>query len=68
MDKNAFQNLSLMNKMVLSLLKLMLPYEKKGTSLRVLRKNMMWATEDKLTQFLTVLDEEALKEALENRK
>lgn len=68
MDKNAFQNLSLINKMVLSLLKLMLPYEKKGTSLRLLRKDMQWATEDKLVQLLTVLDENAIKRALENIK
>ena len=65
MDRNAFANLSLMNKMALSFLKLAKPIIKKGKlSIKTLRKFFMGHTEEYLTTVLTTLDEEHLTEAL----
>jgi predicted transposase YbfD/YdcC len=62
MDKNAFNNLSIMNKMVLSLLKLIQPAHKVG--LRLIRKKFGWNLMEHLTQLLTLLDDEQIERAL----
>lgn len=64
MDKNAFQNLSLMNKMALSLCKLAQPMMK--NSIRVIRKNFGWALEDSLSLLLNTFDNSQLAAALES--
>jgi predicted transposase YbfD/YdcC len=60
-DKKAFQNFSLMNKLVLSLLKLAAPILK--ASIKSTRHIAAWGTEDVL-RTLCVFDEEALKAAM----
>jgi predicted transposase YbfD/YdcC len=61
-DKNAFNNLSIMNKMALSLLKLIQPAHKVG--LKSIRKMFGWNLTKYLTQLLTLLDEEQIEQAL----
>lgn len=67
MDKNAFNNLSILNKMVLSLYKLVQPFIGKY-SIRAIRKSFGWGFEESLAKLLSVLDEDTLKNALENTK
>ena len=62
MDKNAFNNLSILNKMVLSLLKLIQPAYKVG--LRLIRKTFGWDLIAQLTHLLSLLDEEQIEQAL----
>jgi predicted transposase YbfD/YdcC len=62
MDKNAFNNLSILNKMVLSLLKLVQPAHKVG--LKAIRKKFGWNLTKYLTQLLVLLDEEQIGQAL----
>jgi predicted transposase YbfD/YdcC len=62
MDKNAFNNLSIMNKMVLSLLKLIQPAHKAG--LKRIRRKFGWDLVKYLSQLLTLLDEEQIEQAL----
>lgn len=62
MDKNAFNNLSILNKMVLSLLKLIQPAHKIG--LKGIRKKFGWDLIAQLTLMLSLLDEEQIREAL----
>jgi len=62
MDKNAFNNLSIMNKMALSLLKLIQPAHKVG--LRLIRKKFGWSLEENLAQLLSLLDEQQIAQAL----
>jgi len=64
MDKNAFNNLSIMNKMVLSLLKLIQPIHKVG--IKSIRKKFGWNLIKCLTQMLCLLDEEQIAQALQN--
>ena len=64
MDKNAFNNLSILNKMVLSLLKIIQPAHKVG--LKGIRKKFGWDLLSQLTHMLSLLDEEQLREALIN--
>jgi predicted transposase YbfD/YdcC len=64
MDKNAFNNLSIMNKMALSLLKLIQPAHKAG--IRRIRRKFGWDLTRYLTQLLNLLDEEQIEKALEN--
>jgi len=66
MDKNAFNNYSIINKMVLSLLKLVQPFEKKGTSISIIRQTFMWDTEGQIEKLLSAIDEESIRNALEN--
>jgi predicted transposase YbfD/YdcC len=63
MDKNSFNNLSILNKMCLSLLKLVQPQFKFG--LKIIRKMIGWELVEHLTKILILLDEESLIEALE---
>lgn len=63
MDKSAFHNLSLINKMVLSLCKLVKPLVK-SPSMRVLRKQFGWDLEGYLSTLLTCFNAEALAKAL----
>ena len=65
MDKNAFNNFSILNKMVLSLHKLAQPLLK-NRSIRRIRKGFSWDTEDSLSLVLAAFDEDVLKNALEN--
>jgi predicted transposase YbfD/YdcC len=65
-DKNAFNNFSILNKMVLSICKLIQPFMKKLNSIRLIKKGFHWAYEDQLSLVLTLLDEEVLKNALVN--
>jgi len=66
MDKNAFNNLSIMNKMVLSLLKIIQPQHKIG--LKGIRRKFGWDLIAQLTQMLNLLDEGQIREALMNSK
>jgi len=63
-DRNAFSNLSLMNKMSLSLLKLAKPVFDKHSSIRSLRKIFGWNLEDSLTTVLSLFDEDAVLAAV----
>ncbi len=62
MDKNAFNNLSIMNKMVLSLLKLIQPTHEVG--LKIIRKLFGWDLIKQLSNLLALLDEEQIEIAL----
>jgi len=62
MDKNAFNNLSILHKMALSLLKLIQPHYKTG--LKSIRKIFGWELIENLTVVLSLLDEEAIAKAL----
>ena len=64
MDKNAFNNLSILNKMALSLLKLIQPSYKIG--LKGIRKCFGWDLVGQLTKLLCLLDEEQIAKALLN--
>jgi len=63
-DKYAFNNLSIINKMVLSLFKLVQPLMN-NISIRQIRKSFSWETKDGLALILNAFDEETLKNALE---
>lgn len=65
MDTKAFTNLSLINKMCLSLCKLAQPVMEKN-SLRVIRKRFSWNLERNLSILLNSFNNEALLQALEN--
>ena len=62
MDKNAFNNLSILNKMALSLLKIVQPVYKVG--LKAIRKMFGWDLVGQLTQLLCLLDEDQIVNAL----
>jgi len=64
MDKNAFNNLSILNKMVLSLLKIIQPAHKVG--LKLIRKKFGWDLITQLGNMLSILDEGQIREALLN--
>lgn len=64
MDKTAFHNYSLINKMVLSLCKLAKPITG-SPSIRTLRKEFGWGFEDSLSILLSSFDEEQIRKALE---
>lgn len=64
MDKTAFQNLSLINKLVLSLCKLAQPLMK--GSVRSIRLRFSWNLEDNLALLLNAFDDEAIKKNLES--
>jgi predicted transposase YbfD/YdcC len=64
-DKYAFNNLSILNKMALSLFKLAQPLMK-NISIRQICKSFSWATQDGLSLLLNTFDGEALRQALEN--
>lgn len=65
-DRQAFTNLSILNKMALSLFKLVQPLMKKNSSIRLIRKDFSWGFEDNLAKLLNSFDENVLKNALEN--
>ena len=67
MDKNAFNNLSLINKMVLTLCKLAKPVTN-ASSVRIQRKSFGWAYEDSLSVLLYCFDEKTIREALNSVK
>jgi hypothetical protein len=62
MDKNSFNNLSILNKMALSLLKLIQPAYKIG--LKGIRKTFGWDLIEGLTCILSLLDEKLIADAL----
>ena len=64
MDRNAFNNLSIMNKMALSLLKLVRPAHKVG--IKSIRKKFGWDLMTELARLLSLLDEDQIYEALLN--
>lgn len=64
MDKTAFQNLSLMNKLVLSLCKLAQPVMK--GSIRSIRLCFSWELEDNLSLLLNTFDDESIRKSLES--
>ncbi|MFI3173500.1 MAG: ISAs1 family transposase [Eubacteriales bacterium] len=67
MDKKAFNNYSLINKMVLSLCKLAKPIV--GTpSIRILRKCFGWNYLEYIAQLLSCFDEETIKNAMQIQK
>ena len=63
MNRNAFTNLSILNKMALSLSKLAQPLMGKS-SLRAVRKRFAWSFESNLGLILSAFDEDAIKQAL----
>jgi len=63
-DKNAFNNLSIINKMVLSLLKLAQPIFD-NHSIRSMRKEFSWKLEDNLSKVLNFFDEDDLLGTIE---
>jgi len=65
MDKNAFNNFSILNKMALSLYKLAQPLMK-NKSIRGIRKGFGWGIEDSVSQILNTFDEDVIKSTLEN--
>lgn len=65
MDQNAFNNFSILNKMALSLCKLVQPLLK-NYSIRTIRKDFGWGIEDSVSQILNTFDEDVIKNALEN--
>lgn len=64
MDKQAFQNLSLINKLVLSLCKLAQPVMK--NSIRTIRLRFSWNLEDNLSVLLNAFDSDTIKKCLES--
>ena len=64
-DRTAFQNLSLLNKMALSLAKLIAPLLKK--SVRTTRKHIGWNV-DTIIKSFRVLDEDIIAETIKNVK
>ena len=66
-DKNAFNNLSLLNKLCLSLYKLVQPLMK-NSSIRGIKKRFSWSTEDCLALILNSFDEDVLVKALNAKK
>ena len=64
MDKQAFQNLSLINKLVLSLCKLAQPAMK--SSIRTIRLRFSWNLEDNLAVLLNAFDSDTIKKCLES--
>jgi predicted transposase YbfD/YdcC len=62
-SKNAFNNLSILNKLVLTLYKLVQPYTKKQ-SIRRIRKGFGWDYENQFIKLLTLFDEDFLRDAL----
>lgn len=67
MDRNAFNNLSLLNKMALSLFKLVKPLVK-TPSMRVLRKQFGWDIEGYLSILLNCFDNSTIAEAMLSTK
>ena len=67
MDKTAFHNYSLLNKMALSLCKMAKPITG-SPSLRSLRKEFGWNFEEYLSILLSSFDEKQIRTALENTK
>jgi len=65
MDKNAFNNFSILNKMALSLFKLAQPLMN-NISIRGIKKSFSWGMEENLSLILNTFDEDVLKNALEN--
>jgi len=64
-DKNAFTNLSIMNKLALSLYKLAQPLMD-NESIRMIRKIFSWGYEESIALLLNSFDEKVLKQALES--
>lgn len=64
MDQTAFQNLSLINKLVLSLCKLAQPIMK--GSIRSIRLRFSWELEDNLALLLNTFDDQAIQACLES--
>lgn len=65
MDKTAFQNYSLMNKLALTLCKLAQPFMN-NCSIRVIRKKFSWNLEECLAFLLNAFDDESIVNALES--
>jgi hypothetical protein len=66
MDKNAFNNLSILNKLVLTLYKLMQPLFK-GYSIRSLRQAFTLDGEQLFAKMLSLFDEDILMAAMQNQ-
>lgn len=64
MDKQAFQNLSLINKLVLSLCRMAQPVMR--GSIRTIRLRFSWELEDHLSLLLNAFDDRAIKKCLES--
>lgn len=64
--KTAFNNLSILNKMVLSLMKLSQPILGAKKSIKLMRKVFGWSIEDNLSLILNAFDDEMLLNAISN--
>lgn len=65
MDKNAFYNFSMLNKMALSLHKLVQPLMR-NRSISAIRRSFGWGVEDSISKILNSFDEDVIKVSLEN--
>lgn len=65
MDQNAFNNFSMLNKMALSLHKLVQPLMK-NISISSIRRRFGWGIEESISMILNSFDEDTIKNALEN--
>jgi len=65
MDQNAFNNFSMLNKMALSLHKLVQPLMR-NRSISAIRRSFGWSVEDSISKILNTFDEDVIKNALEN--
>jgi predicted transposase YbfD/YdcC len=63
MDKNAFHNLSIINKIVLTLCKLIQPMTNR-LGIKIIRKTFGWNLESELALLLSAFDENTLREAM----
>jgi len=65
MDKNAFNNFSILSKMALTLLKLIQPAYKHKIGLKSIRKDFGWDLTKQLIMMLSLLDEDMIAEAMQ---
>ena len=65
-DKNAFNNLSIMRKLVLSVCKLVQPTKKHPVGLKSIRKIFGWDLKEQLKLMLGIFDADTLREAMLN--
>ena len=66
MDKNAFNSLSIIKKLALSMCKLVQPTKRHKIGLKSIRKSFGWALEEGLKDLLRLFDADTLHSAMLN--
>lgn len=66
MDKNAFNNVSILNKMALNILKLSKPVFN-GRSIRTIKKRFGWDVNETLSLMLNFISSEDIENAITNK-